>query len=340
MGGTLFDILLALCAVVLSQVIMAVYLVLAFLGSASFGKQLLSRVLSRIGAGIMLAILAVEFCLFQFVARPAAHWSVLGMLLSGLVLWTFLMTAFTDPGTPASPEWRAWHAKHGSDEIQRDNTSQHVLVPDDAVATESKRRCWAPGEICFCEQCKHPRPERSHHCKVCDCCVLRMDHHCPLIGNCVGWRNHKYYVLLQWWQFWACAVFLFAPGGPGELAIYGRAPMGLQLELLLYTGVAWAGVVMMITVKTFAVAASMAARNETHIEALYPRKNPYKLHVIENLKQLMGPLDFLLLLPVACSRTCTGTSFPVGDQQSFVAVATLKGGGKPSADDPSVYGSV
>lgn len=47
--------------------------------------------------------------------------------------------------------------------------------------------------ICF--KCNSKRPERSHHCKHCNKCVLKMDHHCPWIANCVGFNNQKSFLL-------------------------------------------------------------------------------------------------------------------------------------------------
>lgn len=48
----------------------------------------------------------------------------------------------------------------------------------------------------YCFKCNHIRPPRSHHCSICDECVMRMDHHCPWVGNCVGIANHKLF-----WNF-------------------------------------------------------------------------------------------------------------------------------------------
>ncbi|KAL8569946.1 hypothetical protein ACOMHN_056378 [Nucella lapillus] len=36
----------------------------------------------------------------------------------------------------------------------------------------------------------------SRHCKKCECCVIRRDHHCELVGICVGHRNQRYFVVL------------------------------------------------------------------------------------------------------------------------------------------------
>jgi palmitoyltransferase len=51
----------------------------------------------------------------------------------------------------------------------------------------------------YCYRCKRYKPPRAHHCRHCATCVLKMDHHCPWVGGCVGARNHKFfYHFLQW----------------------------------------------------------------------------------------------------------------------------------------------
>ena len=47
----------------------------------------------------------------------------------------------------------------------------------------------------LCPDCKIIRTQRSRHCNICNRCVERFDHHCPYINNCVGHRNHVYFLL-------------------------------------------------------------------------------------------------------------------------------------------------
>lgn len=54
---------------------------------------------------------------------------------------------------------------------------------------------------------------RAKHCQTCKHCVRRYDHHCPWIENCVGERNHRWFVIYLLVQLlallWAFHVALY-----------------------------------------------------------------------------------------------------------------------------------
>ena len=56
----------------------------------------------------------------------------------------------------------------------------------------------------FCRKCSIHRPFRARHCKQCGTCVLRMDHHCPWLANCVGLQNLRNFIMFQLYLVLGC----------------------------------------------------------------------------------------------------------------------------------------
>jgi len=60
--------------------------------------------------------------------------------------------------------------------------------------------------IRYCNQCQCYKPWRAHHCSICKRCVLKMDHHCPWMWNCVGYANYRYFYMFLF-NLWFGTLF-------------------------------------------------------------------------------------------------------------------------------------
>jgi hypothetical protein len=263
-------------------------------------------------SGTVLCVTAIyifEWVVYHFVCTPGVTGAIIFNVVFWLALWSYLRTALTNPGTPQSPEWQRWK------ETRR---AQGAPVPVASASGDPRRRsrAWAPGEVQWCDMCELERPERAHHCTTCGVCILRMDHHCPWVGTCVGWRNHKYFLLMSWWSCCACLVFLVTlrrPNTIGSLIILG--PMGSGTNPLPPVAVIMALVFFTLTSGMSVYVFNMAVRNTTVVEELFKGQNPYMYDSsMDNLRQLIGSLFPLGLLPVPVEDRPSGASFPLPER--------------------------
>mmetsp|Transcript_117471 Transcript_117471/g.328871 ORF Transcript_117471/g.328871 Transcript_117471/m.328871 type:complete len:294 (+) Transcript_117471:72-953(+) len=109
----------------------------------------------------------------------------------GLALWSYLRTSWADPGI-APREWHDFASRAGP-----------------MLQVAPVRKDWQAGKVTMCRFCAKPRPERAHHCTVCGVCVMRLDHHCPWINNCVGFYNRKFFIQLLGYVYASLLVVVF-----------------------------------------------------------------------------------------------------------------------------------
>eukprot|EP00286_Rhodomonas_abbreviata_P000316 CAMPEP_0181290618 /NCGR_PEP_ID=MMETSP1101-20121128/1508_1 /TAXON_ID=46948 /ORGANISM="Rhodomonas abbreviata, Strain Caron Lab Isolate" /LENGTH=327 /DNA_ID=CAMNT_0023394911 /DNA_START=280 /DNA_END=1260 /DNA_ORIENTATION=- len=111
-------------------------------------------------------------------AQHGCNAGAIAGVTAAIVLWilyTFFRTAVCDPGVIPR---RAGYA----DPNVKLPASQGVVMNGRVVTLK------------YCVTCNIYRPPRCSHCKVCDNCVDRFDHHCPWVGNCIGRRNYFWFL--------------------------------------------------------------------------------------------------------------------------------------------------
>ncbi|KAK8734383.1 hypothetical protein OTU49_006156 [Cherax quadricarinatus] len=125
-------------------------------------------------------------------------------VLLGLFLWAYWQTIFTDIGTVPKqfrlpPTELDRYESAETDEVRRDVLERFIQKHSLPVYNRTMT-----GDIRYCDKCVQVKPDRCHHCSVCGVCVLKLDHHCPWVNNCVAFTNYKFFILFLGYALLYC----------------------------------------------------------------------------------------------------------------------------------------
>lgn len=149
----------------------------------------------------------------------------------------------------------------------------------------------------WCNTCEIYRPPRAKHCAYCNNCVLRFDHHCPWVSNCVGLRNYKYFVCFVVFTF-MLTLYVFALVLFITVRIAQRDTLAFRFDrfakdlathrpvllgLLIFTCCILCPLGNLAAFHSYLICKN-ATTNEEML-GLYGSKNPFSLGMVRNCKQ-------------------------------------------------------
>ncbi|CAF2149234.1 unnamed protein product [Brassica napus] len=216
-----------------------------------------------------------------------------------MLLWSYFSVVVTDPGG-VPPGWRP--------ELDIEKSDGNQEYSSLTVGDSSSHI------VRYCRKCNQYKPPRSHHCSVCGRCILKMDHHCVWVVNCVGAKNYKSFLLFLFYTFLettVVAISLF----PVFLVFFtdGDSDVTVSPGSLAATFVAFVlNITFALSVLGFLIMHIMLViRNTTTIEAYEKHtapNSPYNLGRKQNFEQV-----FYLHLTCFYGRffEVNGRSFPL-----------------------------
>ncbi|XP_031799741.1 palmitoyltransferase ZDHHC2 isoform X7 [Sarcophilus harrisii] len=234
-------------------------------------------------------------------------------LLFAMFVWSYWKTIFTMPMNPSKEFHLSYAEKELLEREPRGETHQEILkraAKDLPIYTRTMS-----GAIRYCDRCQLIKPDRCHHCSVCDKCILKMDHHCPWVNNCVGFSNYKFFLLFLAYSLLYC-LFIAATDLQYFIKFWTNGLPDTQAKFHIMFLFFAAAMFSVSLSSLFGYHCWLVSKNKSTLEAFRSPifrhgtdKNGFSLGFSKNLRQVFGDEKKYWPLPVFSSLG-DGCSFP------------------------------
>lgn len=265
-------------------------------------------------AFICLLVFSLYAIYMVYHAVPRAKTSFEGILLlvvfnaiTAMLVFCYVLCILVHPGTiPDKEEDPSWEF------IPQD---ARIYGEDDPTKEPKTQECKRSGDRRHCKWCVKYKPDRCHHCRVCRSCILKMDHHCPWIYNCVGFRNHKYFFLLLFYTCLDCHLIIWTMAESVRNSVDPKTPFK-QMFFLIFgeTLVCFLGflVTIFFLFHIWLMLKAMTTIEFCEKSSKDSRPDSYDRGTLGNVKSVLGDNPLLWLLPVS-PPSGTGLTFMTED---------------------------
>mmetsp|Transcript_10946 Transcript_10946/g.29114 ORF Transcript_10946/g.29114 Transcript_10946/m.29114 type:complete len:409 (+) Transcript_10946:140-1366(+) len=260
-------------------------------------KQRFTEVVKFLPVGfVVLIIFILHYIFMHFHALPRYPDSTVEIVIFNVVtlllVTCYVMCILVHPGTVPDKE----------EDISWQIVAQDLRDPPLDVSVANPQEWKRSGDRRQCKWCAKYKPDRCHHCRVCRTCILKMDHHCPWIYNCVGFNNHKYFFLLLFYSCIDCHIIFWTMQDSVRAALTPDTPF-LKMFGLLF-GETLAGFLGTLVTLFFGFHIHLMMRSMTTIEFCEKsmKRVGYDANVYDrgstgNIKAVLGDNILLWLLP-------------------------------------------